>query len=314
MAAIPLIQPEAATGELAELFAETQQALGVTPNLAKALANSPAAMRGCLELATALRAGTLPAPMCERVALLVAQENECDYGLSWHTYMATKRAGLTEAEAARARRGEADDPAAAAALDLAAALIRERGDVSHDQLAAARDAGLSPGQLVEIVAHVALNVLANYLAKAARVDNDWPLVRHTEVTEATEVKDPRKEPTMTEGVKTIMFPVTDVAKAKALFGPLAGVQPYMDEAYYVGFNIGGQDIGLDLGGHRKGMSGPVAYWHVEDIEASLQALLDAGAVPDRKVRDVGGGKLIATVKDTDGNVIGLLQPGPNGKE
>src|SRR5215208_7894695 len=71
---------------------------------------------------------------------------------------------------------------------------------------------------------------------------------------------------MTEGVKTIMYPVRDLANAKTLYGKLVGVEPCMDEAYYVGFNVGGQDIGLDPHGHSKGMTGPVTYWHVDDIE------------------------------------------------
>jgi predicted enzyme related to lactoylglutathione lyase len=112
---------------------------------------------------------------------------------------------------------------------------------------------------------------------------------------------------MTEDVKTIMYPVTDLANAKTLYGKLVGVEPYMDEAYYVGFNVGGQDIGLDPHGHSKGMTAPVAYWHVDDIEQRLEALLDAGAEAHQGVRDVGGGKLLASVKDTDGNVIGLIQ-------
>ena len=112
---------------------------------------------------------------------------------------------------------------------------------------------------------------------------------------------------MTEGVKTIIYPVTDLARAKTLYSELVGVEPYMDEAYYVGFNVEGQDIGLDPHGHSKGMTGPLAYWHVDDIEESLRALLDAGAEAHQGVRDVGEGKLIASVKDADGNVIGLLQ-------
>jgi|SRR3712207_1705341 len=112
---------------------------------------------------------------------------------------------------------------------------------------------------------------------------------------------------MTEGVKTIMYPVTDLAKAKTLYGKLLGVEPYMDEAYYVGFNVEGQDIGLDPNGHRQGMKGPIGYWHVDDIKESLKALLDAGAEEHQEVKDVGGGKLIASVKDADGNVIGLVQ-------
>jgi predicted enzyme related to lactoylglutathione lyase len=112
---------------------------------------------------------------------------------------------------------------------------------------------------------------------------------------------------MTEGVKTIIYPVKDLAKAKTLYGELAGVEPYADEAYYVGFNVEGQDIGLDPNGHSKGMTGPLAYWHVEDIKESLKALLDAGAEAHQEVKDVGGGGLIASVKDADGNVIGLRQ-------
>jgi predicted enzyme related to lactoylglutathione lyase len=110
---------------------------------------------------------------------------------------------------------------------------------------------------------------------------------------------------MTEGVKTIMYPVTDLAKT--LYGKLVGVEPYMDEAYYVGFKVVGKDFGLDPHGHSKGMTGPVAYWHVDDIEQRLETLLDAGAEAHRGVRDVGGGKLLTSVKDTDGNVIGLIQ-------
>jgi predicted enzyme related to lactoylglutathione lyase len=109
---------------------------------------------------------------------------------------------------------------------------------------------------------------------------------------------------MTEGVKTIIYPVTDLAKAKTLYGKLLGVEPYMDEVYYVGFNVEGQDIGLDP--HSQGMTGPVCYWHVDDVEKSLKALLDASAEAQQEVKDVGGGKLTASVKDADGNVIGLL--------
>ena len=112
---------------------------------------------------------------------------------------------------------------------------------------------------------------------------------------------------MTEGVKTIMYPVTDLARARTLYSRLVGVEPYMDEPYYVGFNVQGKGVGLDPHGHDKGMTGPVGYWHVDDIEESLQALLDAGAQAQQEVRDIGGSKSLASVKDADGNVIGLLQ-------
>jgi predicted enzyme related to lactoylglutathione lyase len=113
---------------------------------------------------------------------------------------------------------------------------------------------------------------------------------------------------MTEGVKAIIHPVKDLAKAKTLYSTLLGVEPLMDQPYYVGFNIGGLDFGLDPNGHSQGMTGPVSYWQVDDIAATLKALLDAGAEAVQDVKDVGGGKLVASVKDADGNMIGLLQP------
>ena len=109
---------------------------------------------------------------------------------------------------------------------------------------------------------------------------------------------------MNRGIRTIIYPVTDVAKAKTLFSKLLGVEPYADAAYYVGFRVGDQEIGLDPNGHKHGMTG---YYHVDNIKESLQLLLDAGAEVQQEIKDVGGGKLIAAVKDADGNIIGLSQ-------
>jgi predicted enzyme related to lactoylglutathione lyase len=114
-----------------------------------------------------------------------------------------------------------------------------------------------------------------------------------------------KEVTMNQGVKTIICPVSDVAQAKLLYGTLLGVAPYADTPYYVGFRVGDQEIGLDPHGHRG--AGAVPYYEVEDIRQALQQLLEAGAETLVDVRDVGGGKLVASVKDTDGNAIGLMQ-------
>jgi predicted enzyme related to lactoylglutathione lyase len=112
---------------------------------------------------------------------------------------------------------------------------------------------------------------------------------------------------MTSGMGTVVFPVKDLDQAKAVFGSLLGVAPIMDEPYYVQFNVAGQEIGLDPHGHGKGMTGPVIYWQVDDIKTSLNGLVDAGAEVQQAPSDVGGGKLIATAKDADGNVIGLMQ-------
>ena len=109
---------------------------------------------------------------------------------------------------------------------------------------------------------------------------------------------------MNQGIRTVVYPVKDIAKAKALYRQLLGVEPYADDAYYVGFKVNGQDIGLDPNGHNAGMT---AYYHVDDINKNLQSLLDAGAQLLQEVKDVGGGRLIASVKDADGNIIGLFQ-------
>lgn len=113
---------------------------------------------------------------------------------------------------------------------------------------------------------------------------------------------------MMSGIKTIIFPVKDIGQATALYGTLLGAEPVMNEPYYVQFNVAGHEIGLDPEGHNKGMTGPVVYWQVDDIEESLRQLLDAGARPKQEVTDVGGGKrFIASVTDADGNVIALIQ-------
>jgi predicted enzyme related to lactoylglutathione lyase len=116
-----------------------------------------------------------------------------------------------------------------------------------------------------------------------------------------------KELFMNEGVKTIIYPVRDLARAKTLFGALLEREPVHDAPYYVGFKVEGQDVGLDPNGHSQGMTGPLSYFHVDDLKKTLKALLDAGAEALEEVKDVGGGKLIASVKDADGNVIGLIQ-------
>ena len=111
----------------------------------------------------------------------------------------------------------------------------------------------------------------------------------------------------TEGIKTVLHPVSDLAKAKPVYAALLGVAPSADADYYVGFDAAGQHIGLVPGGGPQGMTTPVAYWHVPDIEAKLAEVTAAGGTVKDPVRDVGGGRLVATFTDPDGNVLGLLQ-------
>jgi predicted enzyme related to lactoylglutathione lyase len=112
---------------------------------------------------------------------------------------------------------------------------------------------------------------------------------------------------MTQGFGLIVYPVKDIAVAKAVYSTLLGTEPYADTPYYVGFRVGDQEVGLDPNGHAKGMTGPLAYWQVDDVKQALQALVDAGVQVQQEVTEVGGGKLVASVADADGNVTGLLQ-------
>jgi predicted enzyme related to lactoylglutathione lyase len=115
---------------------------------------------------------------------------------------------------------------------------------------------------------------------------------------------------MNEGIKTVLFPVKDLDKAKALFTALMGPPQFGDGPPYVGWNVNGQNIGLTVAGDRHGTAGPQCFWQVDDIEASLKALVDAGAEPLQAVRNVGGGRLVASVRDAEGNEIGLAQDTP----
>jgi predicted enzyme related to lactoylglutathione lyase len=112
---------------------------------------------------------------------------------------------------------------------------------------------------------------------------------------------------MTEGIKTVLHPVSDVETAKPVYAALLGIQPQTDSPNYVGFEAAGQHIGLVPGGGPQGMTSPVAYWHVPDIEAKLSDVTAAGATVKEPARNVGGGRLVATFTDPDGNVLGLIQ-------
>jgi predicted enzyme related to lactoylglutathione lyase len=109
----------------------------------------------------------------------------------------------------------------------------------------------------------------------------------------------------TEGIKTVLIPVSDAATSKPLYEALLGAQPQMDQPYYVGWDVGGQAIGLVP--HRPDMTAPVCYAHVDDIHDTLARVHAAGATVQQEPTDVGGGKLVATVQDPDGNVVGIIQ-------
>ena len=150
--------------------------LGIVPNLFRLVSVSPAALEGYLGLSGALGKGTLPAPTRERIALAVAEINDCNYCLSAHTYLARNLAKLDDAEITANRSGASNDPKADAAVRFAAKVVKARGHVDEDDVRAVKLAGYDDAQLIEIVLHVALNTWTNYINEIAKTEIDFPVV------------------------------------------------------------------------------------------------------------------------------------------
>lgn len=167
---------EAAPTAAQPLLEAVKKTLGSVPNLFRITANSPAALEGYLGLNGALAKGSLDPRTRERIALAVAQINGCDYCLAAHTYLGTNVAKLDEAEISANRAGASQDAKADAAIRFAVALVNERGHVSDADIDAVKMAGYSEAEIVEIVAHVALNTLTNYLNSALDTPIDFPAV------------------------------------------------------------------------------------------------------------------------------------------
>ena len=172
---ITSIEPAHAGKQAAELLSAVQAKLGVTPNLMKTLANSPAALEGYLSLNAALSKGLLPPSTREQIAIAVAQENRCEYCLAAHSFLG-KEAGLSAEQILAARTGQATNDKSRAALELAAQVLKSRGAITDQQLATARAAGITHGEIAEVVAHVALNVFTNYFNVLAQTEVDFPPV------------------------------------------------------------------------------------------------------------------------------------------
>jgi uncharacterized peroxidase-related enzyme len=176
MARLTIVDPAQATGETKELFDAVKASLGAIPNLTKALATSPAALRAYLDATTALADGSLDVAMRERIALGTAEHNGCTYCLSAHTFLAKNVAKLDQVEIDAARRLESDHERIQAGLRFTRAVLEQRGQVSDDDLDQVRAAGYSDGELAEFVANVALSVLTNYFSRLADQDLEFPRV------------------------------------------------------------------------------------------------------------------------------------------
>lgn len=176
MSRINLVDPTSATGPSAELLGNVHQAFGATPNMFKAVANSPAALASMWGSFGALGTGRLGAKLGEQLAVAVADRNDCHYCLAAHTALGRK-AGATAQEMADAQRGRSDDPKTGAVLIFARKLVDMRGQVTDADVKTLRDAGFDDQDIVEIIAHVALNLFTNYVNVALAVPVDFPGVK-----------------------------------------------------------------------------------------------------------------------------------------
>ena len=175
MTRIALVSPADTTGERQQLLAQIQGAFGATPNMFKAVANSTAALKSMWGSFGALGGGVIGAKLGEQIAVAIADRNECDYCLAAHTALGRK-AGASAEEMTAAQAGQSADPKTAAALRFATAIVNNRAQIGDEDVADLRQAGFDDEAIVEIMAHVALNLFTNYVNVALQVPVDFPSV------------------------------------------------------------------------------------------------------------------------------------------
>ena len=173
---IPLVTPAGTTGERQQLLGQIQQAFGATPNMFKAVANSTAALKSMWGSFGALGGGVIPAKLGEQIAVAIADRNNCEYCLAAHTALGRK-AGASAEEMSAAQAGQSADARTAAALRFAVAVVNNRAQIDAAEVAGLREAGFSDEEIVEILAHVALNLFTNYINVAFQVPVDFPSVK-----------------------------------------------------------------------------------------------------------------------------------------
>jgi uncharacterized peroxidase-related enzyme len=179
MSRISPIDPAQADAATRDRLQAIEKAVGRTPNLFKTVAASPTALAALTLLRDTLAHGKLRIKTRETLALALAEYHRCDYCLSAHVASSAK-AGMSEADVSAARSGTSSDPRSDAAVKFALAVAKGRGSVTDDDVAAARDAGYDEGEILEIIANVALNVFTNYVNKIAQTEIDFPVVHSGE--------------------------------------------------------------------------------------------------------------------------------------
>lgn len=171
------VSPESATGKTKDLYGVIKGRLGVVPNMMQTMGNSSAFLQGYLSLGDALNGGRLGAKIGELIALTVAEANACDYCLSAHSYISANLVKMDSDTIEAARNAESTDPKIEVILKFAKILVDKRGQASDDDVAALKEVGVTEGEIGEVVAYVALNVMTNYFNTVAKTEIDFPVVR-----------------------------------------------------------------------------------------------------------------------------------------
>lgn len=170
------LSPDQTSGKTKELFNAINSKLGTVPNMMRTMGNSPALLEGYLNLSSSLAGGALGGKTGELIALVVAETNACNYCLSAHTYLGANLAKLDKEAMEAARLGTSKDPRTNAILVFAKTLVTKRGHVSDSDVATVKAAGVTDGEVGEIIGHVALNILTNYFNNTANTAIDFPVV------------------------------------------------------------------------------------------------------------------------------------------
>ena len=176
MTRLKALSPDQATGKTKELFNAVQGKVGMVPNMMRTMGNSAAFLEGYLNLSGALGGGTIGAKTGELIALAVAESNSCDYCLSAHTYIGANLVKVDAATLEAARNGNATDTKTDAILKFAKVVVSKKGKVSNADVDAVKAAGVTEGEVGEIIGHVALNVMTNYFNNTAKTEIDFPVV------------------------------------------------------------------------------------------------------------------------------------------
>jgi len=175
MTRVQLINTNEATEDRKAILNQIHGAFGVVPNMFRAVANLPAALKSMWGSFGALGSGVLGAKLGEKIAVAIADRNRCEYCLAAHTILG-QNAGVSALEMATAQAGQSDDAQTAAALRFALKLVANRAQIADADVIELRTVGFNDEQIVEIMAHVALNIFTNYVNLAFNVQIDFPKI------------------------------------------------------------------------------------------------------------------------------------------